>query len=178
MKGLATAFSLPEVAVKRVELLFDTLAGKVGAAVARNLSATLAAVFALGLAVPLAAPVFAACDVAEAKSTVSFSKTIEPLLDVTCAVAKCHVPINPMEELILQKDLAYHFLVNIKSLEATNLRIVDPGNPEGSYLLHKLRGTHIEAGGMGERMPFDLPPLTDDQIGMIATWIKDCSPRN
>ena len=145
----------------------------------RNCSAVLSAMLVLSFTMSSVGPAFAAeCNVAQAKSEVSFSKSIEPLLDVTCAVAKCHVPINPVEELILQKDLAYHFLVNVRSLEATSLRIVDPGNPEGSYLLHKLRGTHMEVGGMGERMPFDLPPLTEAQIGMIATWIKDCSPRN
>ncbi len=58
------------------------------------------------------------------------------------------------------------------------MSIFEPGNPEKSYLLHKLRGTHLEAGGKGERMPWGIEPLREDQIALIATWIKDCTPRN
>ena len=120
----------------------------------------------------------AECDIAKAQSKISFANTIEPVLVASCTLSSCHTPINPPNELVLAKGLAYRNLVNLWAVEVNTMRLVEPGDPETSYLMHKLRGTHIDVGGVGERMPFDLPALTDDQIATIAAWIKDCSPNN
>ena len=136
-----------------------------------------AAVWLVLVQAMMALPAFADCD-ATPKSAVSFSKSIEPIFHTTCAVQGCHVFINPPEELILVEAHSYQYLVNVQSIERPGMKLINPGNPETSYLIHKLRGTHIEAGGVGERMPFQLDPLSNDQISMIATWIKDCSPKN
>ena len=64
-------------------------------------------------------------------------------------------------------------LVNVKSVEATSLMRVVPGNPDKSYLIMKLEGTHIENGGMGARMPFGAPPLSADKIAKFRQWISE-----
>ena len=73
---------------------------------------------------------------------------------------------------------SYTSMVDLWSVEVNTMKVVAPGNPEASYLIHKLRGTHIEAGGVGERMPFQLEPLSEQEIATIVTWIRDCSPNN
>ena len=46
--------------------------------------------------------------------------------------------------------------------------MVDPGHPENSFLLMKLRGP---AAAYGLQMPAYSPPLTDAQIDTIEAWI-------
>ena len=51
-----------------------------------------------------------------------------------------------------------------------------PGDPENSYLIHKLRG---DADIVGLRMPRNGPPfLTDDQINQVKKWIQDGAKNN
>jgi hypothetical protein len=46
---------------------------------------------------------------------------------------------------------------------------VIPGDPENSYLIHKVEG---RPGISGARMPFLGPYLTDGQILVIKRWIE------
>ena len=46
---------------------------------------------------------------------------------------------------------------------------VVPGNPEASYLIHKLEGRSTIAG---VRMPVGGPYLTQGQIDVIKRWIE------
>lgn len=127
----------------------------------------------------LTMPAFATdCDSSKAVSNVSFAETIEPLLHTSCAHDSCHTNDAPAVELILASGYSYWFLVNVRSTEVDAMKRVEPGDPEASYLVHKLRGTHIEAGGNGERMPFGVEPLTEQEMATIVTWILDCSPKN
>lgn len=135
--------------------------------------------FVVGLVVALFAvsmaeiALAATCDNKTAKSSISWTFEIEPIFH-TCHF--CHEGAAP-EQLIMAPGLAYKFLVNIPSTESQMMR-VDPGNPENSYILYKLRGTHMENGGQGVQMPIGFDPLPEKQIQMIADWIKDCSPDN
>ena len=46
--------------------------------------------------------------------------------------------------------------------------VIDPGFPERSYLLDKLRGDSL---CYGSRMPLEQPPLDDSEVRIIADWI-------
>jgi hypothetical protein len=48
---------------------------------------------------------------------------------------------------------------------------VDPDNPQGSYLVYKLAGTHAEVGGMGQQRPRAQDPLSDEVQERIVLWI-------
>jgi hypothetical protein len=51
-----------------------------------------------------------------------------------------------------------------------------PGDPENSYLIHKVEG---RPGIVGLRMPRSGPPyLTDGQILVIKRWIEIGAPNN
>jgi hypothetical protein len=71
---------------------------------------------------------------------------------------------------------AYTQLVNVASIAKPGAIRVIPGDPENSYLIHKLEG---RAGIVGLRMPRSGPPfLTDGQIRVIKRWIELGAPNN
>ena len=67
---------------------------------------------------------------------------------------------------------AYETLLGEGSAQQDALALVEPGEPELSYLWHKLAGTHLEVGGEGERMPKGGEPLTVAQIDLVRAWIE------
>lgn len=94
------------------------------------------------------------------------------------ACTNCHTNVgrNPAGGLNLLSSVAYDQLVNVPSLQRTDLRRVNPGNPDASYLVHKVDG---RAGIVGRRMPIGGPPfLTDGQILILRRWIELGAPRN
>lgn len=67
-------------------------------------------------------------------------------------------------------------LVNVGSVGKPGAIRVIPGDPENSYLIHKLDG---RSGIVGLRMPRSGPPyLTDGQIRVIKRWIENGAPND
>ncbi len=91
----------------------------------------------------------------------------------TCAVAGCHLGPGAQQDMDLSEGLAHSSLVGIASTEILLLRRVKPGDPEGSYLIHKLEG---RPGIVGDRMPLGGPFLTLEEIGVIREWILAGAP--
>jgi hypothetical protein len=54
------------------------------------------------------------------------------------------------------------------------LQRVAPGDPSNSYLYRKITG----AGITGERMPLQMPPLSDDKIRLVRDWIRRGAPND
>jgi hypothetical protein len=76
----------------------------------------------------------------------------------------------------LEPAVAYANLVGVASTQRPDLRRVAPGDPGGSYLVHKLEG---RAGIVGERMPRTSGPfLTEGQMLVIRRWIELGAPNN
>ena len=87
------------------------------------------------------------------------------------ACTQCHNAIGRLfNGLDLSPAVAYANLVNRPSVgKAGAIRVV-PGDPENSYLIHKLEG---RSDIVGVRMPQIGPPyLTDGQISVIERWIE------
>lgn len=70
---------------------------------------------------------------------------------------------------------AYNRLVGAPSTGKPGAVRVVPGDPENSYLVHKLEG---RAGIVGLRMPISGPYLTDGQIAIIERWIETGAPND
>jgi hypothetical protein len=75
----------------------------------------------------------------------------------------------------LTEGNSYASLVGVASIEKPALQRVNPGDPENSYIVHKVEG---RAGIAGARMPFNGTPLTDGQILVIKRWIELGAPNN
>lgn len=105
---------------------------------------------------------------AGAAEAVSFARDLVPVLRANCAT--CHLTGQEAGNMKLHPGGAYASLVNVDSVES-GLKRVQPGAPQQSYLMHKLDGTHLDAGGVGDRMPFGVPPLDDATRERFRNWI-------
>jgi hypothetical protein len=96
----------------------------------------------------------------------------------TCSRDTCHVGPQSDHTLSLLPGEAHLNLVgvqpdNVTARRAGKLR-VDPGNPDNSFLLDKLRG--ILDPDEGERMPRGLPKVSKKEIALLAAWIAAGAP--
>lgn len=91
--------------------------------------------------------------------------------------AGCHTNVGrpaPMG-LVLLDGSAHANLVGVAARGRTGATRVVPGDPENSYLIHKIDG---RPGISGQRMPFNGAPLTDGQILVIRRWIELGAPND
>lgn len=121
--------------------------------------------------VPGAALLALACAVSaqEPAPQVSYQKDIVPILEQNCAT--CHLTGEEAGGMSLVGDAAIGFLVGKPSQEAPAILRVAAGEPDKSYLVMKLEGTHLDHGGSGARMPFGGFPLDDSDMAKIRAWI-------
>ncbi len=106
---------------------------------------------------------------------VSFTTQILPLL-TTCTGNSCHDASGPQQGLDLSPAVAYAALVDVASRECSTNRLVDPGDPETSYFLTKLRGNGPCM--TGTRMPRGAPAFTPAQLQLVRDWITNGAPNN
>ena len=112
-----------------------------------------------------------------------YASNIQPIYDRSCAVAGCHASVAPAQALDLSVGRSYAATVNTRSTETLSFRLIEPGDPDASYLVQKIRG---DAGIAGVVMPNGCPDnpqqgaqcLTPDEIDAIVTWILACAPDN
>jgi hypothetical protein len=94
------------------------------------------------------------------------------------ACVNCHTSTghNPSGGLNLNHDVAYDQLVNAPSQRKPGAIRVIPGDPDNSYLVHKVEG---QPDIVGRRMPSGGPPfLTDGQVLILRRWIATGATRN
>lgn len=73
--------------------------------------------------------------------------------------------------LVLTEDVSYNQLVNVAARNKSGAIRVIPGDPDNSYLVHKLEGG---PGIFGNRMPNTGGPfLTSGQMAIIRRWIQE-----
>lgn len=82
---------------------------------------------------------------------------------------KCHIGAGAPEGLQLDAAHSYALLVGVPSTEQPNVKRVNPGNPDSSYIVLKLQGS---SGITGARMPFGGPYLPQSTIDVIRQWIS------
>ena len=94
------------------------------------------------------------------------------------ACTNCHSNVgrNPSGGLNLLSGLSYASLVRVASTGKPGAVRVIPGDPDNSYIIHKLEG---RSDIVGVRMPRGNGPyLTDGQILVIKRWIANGAPNN
>jgi len=120
------------------------------------------------------------CDISGIVPTedpISLSGVIEPIFFEHCI--ECHIQ-QKRGELTLSPGSSYDELVGVVNLLGVRegMLRVTPGDPEASYLMHKIIGCtpgDFWWGYEQSGMPPDLPgqiPLTEDKISLIWSWIE------
>jgi hypothetical protein len=112
-----------------------------------------------------------------------YGSNIQPIYDRSCAVAGCHAGVAPAQGLDLSPGRSFASTVGRRSTEALGVAIVEPGDPDASYLVRKIRG---DAGIAGVMMPQGCPGtplqgaqcLVPDEMDAITTWILACAPND
>ena len=103
----------------------------------------------------------------------------EYVFDKSCANSACHAAPQNAGSLDLSYGFSYEDLVGgvpqNPAAAAAGMKLVDPGNPENSFLLMKLMGP--TAPEQGARMPFGGGVLHSGKIDAIRTWIEAGAPQ-
>jgi len=97
----------------------------------------------------------------------------------TCATASCHSTAQLEAGLDLTAGKAWDSLVGVecstRDAELEGLLRIDPGDPDNSFIIHKLRAGL--SPNKGRRMPYDGPYLRDGEIDVIEEWIAAGAPQ-
>lgn len=101
--------------------------------------------------------------------TPAFTEDLQPIFNRNC-VGSCHDATTRSGGLTLAADVAYSELVGVPSEQVPALARVAPGDPDASYLLNKLEGSHMSVGGEGTRMPPELV-LAQTELDLFRAWI-------
>lgn len=118
-----------------------------------------------------------------ATPTVFLSTNVQPIYDVSCALAGCHLGAGSPGGINLAAGASWDATVDVKAVQRPKLFLVEPGNPDDSYLVRKIEGGPDIAGDL---MPRGCPGagengavcLTLDDISAIRQWITECALDN
>ena len=125
------------------------------------------------------------CDPAAVQQESSFDLIQSKIFTPSCAISSCHATESDafyaQHQLILTAGKSYQNLVEVLSFNAAakadGLFRVKSGDPENSFLVHKLHsdGSH-HVGNYGSPMPLGLPKLSFGQLEYIEQWIQAGAP--
>ena len=91
---------------------------------------------------------------------------VREVFAVSCTISGCHGGGDPAADLSLEGDFAAR-IVGVDSGQRPDFKLVDPGNPNKSYLLIKVRG---DDEIVSQQMPPG-SPLSAEQVEIIRAWI-------
>ena len=142
-----------------------------------RLSLSLVFVLLLGLAAACGAPAGTTSPTTGAPpvTLIKLSSDVQLIFNASCVV--CHQGVSAAGGMNLEAGQAYGSTVSKNSSQSSLLR-VKPNDPDNSYLVRKLEGTQVQAGGSGARMPLNANPLPASQIEIIRRWISQGAPNN
>jgi hypothetical protein len=84
----------------------------------------------------------------------------------------CHYPNSPNPGLDLTEPFGPNGLVNVDATYRGDIKRVQPGNPEESLLMLKVRAERPESD-IGAQMPYSFDLLTAGQIDTVRQWIVE-----
>jgi hypothetical protein len=100
---------------------------------------------------------------------VSYATHLEPLVIAHCI--GCHESEEAKAKLVLDPGLGYERLVGPRSIQVPEMALVEPGDPDRSYLWLKLQ--HVAKEGKG--MPRTLTgskKLREAELELYRRWIE------
>lgn len=72
-------------------------------------------------------------------------------------------------------DAGRRAVVDVPSVDVPAMDLVEPGDPDASYLWHKVNGTHRAVGGAGAQMPTQFT-LKAPELALLERWILQGAP--
>ncbi len=103
---------------------------------------------------------------------VTLSRDVQPIFTGNCVFSGCHAGSSPEQGMSLSAGQTFGSVVNVAARELPGMNRVTPSQPDSSYLVHKVQGTHLAVGGSGSRMPLNRSPLSQSDIDLIRAWIQ------
>jgi hypothetical protein len=103
----------------------------------------------------------------ETELTATFDSIQQHVFTPICTA--CHTGATAPLGLRLDEGVSYAMLVNVTSTEDPTHKRIAPGNPDASYLVHKIQGI----AAVGGRMPLGGSALSPATIAIIRQWITD-----
>ena len=100
----------------------------------------------------------------------TFETEVERILSENCSTSGCHTGAYPPQGLNLNETQFPASVIDVPSQEVPNLKLVDPQNPDQSYLLIKIKGSE---GIKGRQMPAYAQPLEPEEISTIEKWVQN-----
>lgn len=108
----------------------------------------------------------------------SFSSIVEGILVPRCASAACHGGSPPAAFPRLDAEGAYDAIVGVPSQQASGVLLVEPFEPDASYMLVKMRGEAASVGGIATPMPIGDALLDPAELAAFEAWIANGAPND
>jgi len=118
-------------------------------------------------------PASRAVTVTEAAAT--FSEVQQQIFNTSCAFSGCHGQGSASSGMNLDPGSAWSEIVDVPSVERPALDRVEPSAPDSSYLWLKVMG---DPSISGSQMPRGGPPLTQDKLDLLRSWIEAGAQNN
>jgi hypothetical protein len=103
--------------------------------------------------------------------TVSLTQLSAEIFTPKCAKAGCHTGFSPAAGMSLASSSIAAAIIDVASNQRPGLKRIDPNNPDGSYLIQKVRGA-----GANSQMPIGDAPLSSAEIQLIVDWVTAGAP--
>lgn len=97
---------------------------------------------------------------------------VQPLMDEFCTEICHQEPMAESNTFSLMPGETRSEIIDVPAVQVPVLDRVEPYQPELSYLMHKLWGSHTEVGGMGLSMPRD-SDMPIEAVSIFEAWIED-----
>lgn len=104
----------------------------------------------------------------------TFTRVQNEVFSVSCALSGCHSGASPTGGMNLSAGVAYGNIVGVPSTERADLDRIQPGDPDRSYMVKKLRG---DADIVGSRMPL-VGSITAAQLQLVVDWVRRGAPHD
>ncbi len=101
---------------------------------------------------------------------VSYSAHLEPLVIAHCL--GCHEAKEPKAKLVLEEGTGYEQLAGRRSVQQPEMALVEPGDPENSYLWLKLQHTATDGKGMPRTLT-GVKKLRPAELELYRRWIVE-----
>ncbi|HBL27172.1 MAG TPA: hypothetical protein DD490_10090 [Acidobacteria bacterium] len=105
-----------------------------------------------------------------------FTRIQAEIFTPNCATAGCHDAASGSAGLVLAAGRSYGEIVGRPATGRPSMNRIEPGDPNRSYLVKKLRG---DADITGDRMPLGRPGgLPQAQIDGLVAWVRAGAPND